>query len=555
MMLCEISKTPFTITQVDYAFYQRMGVPTPRLCADERRRLRLMFRNERNLCKRKCDATGRDIISVHDTSAPFPVYAQDYWWSDAWDALNYGREIDFSRPFFSQFADLFKVVPQVALKCPQSENCEYTNQCQNNKDCYLIFSSNGSRDCYYGMWYQRSENCVDCLYLESSELCYEVLNGENCYQCLFCENMQNCHDCLFCIDCIGCSSCIGCSGLRNKSYYIDNKKCTKAEYEKKINEMGLHKRPNISALEANYYPHFAARRKKFFIGKNCEDFSGNYLQNAKNTHDSYNCRHTENIRFCHDAWQARNCYDLIETLESDFCLEVEGSEYTNDVCFSMKQTHTSDTWYSSHCFNSSHLFGCVGVRNRKYCILNREYTIEQFLELRGKLIEHMQRTNEWGTYFPAQLAPFSYNRTVAQEYYPLTKEQALGRGYRWLDEEQVDRLQAMKPKGNSQNALSDIHLVGDQILGETVYSSRSGRPFRIIKAELDFHRKLGLGLPDLHPDERHLSRMNRRAPRTLAARPCSQCGQVLQTVFHDLSKYSRVECERCWELTGEEELL
>ena len=58
-----------------------------------------------------------------------PVYDQAYRWSDAWDFRDYGRDFDFSRPFFEQFAELLEVVPQPNLTSNYllDENSEYTN--------------------------------------------------------------------------------------------------------------------------------------------------------------------------------------------------------------------------------------------------------------------------------------------------------------------------------------------------------------------------------------------------------------------------------------------
>ena len=118
--------------------------------------------------------------------------------------------------------------------------------------------------------------------------------------------------------------------------------------------------------------------------------------------------------------------------------------------------------------NSSHLFGCVGLRNKEYCILNKQYTKEEYEELVPKIIKQMnempyiskipnakiQMSNQiqnpnvkinnkpreivyrYGEFFPPELSPFCYNETIAQEYFPLTKREALERGYRWKDPEQ-----------------------------------------------------------------------------------------------------------------------
>ena len=83
--------------------------------------------------------------------------------------------------------------------------------------------------------------------------------------------------------------------------------------------------------------------------------------------------------------------------------------------------------------HNDHLFGCVGLRNASYCILNRQYTKEEYESLVPRIIEHMMKTGEWGEFFPSSLSPFGYNETVAQEYFPLTREEVLASSLRGVE--------------------------------------------------------------------------------------------------------------------------
>ena len=76
---------------------------------------RMVFRNERLLFRRKDDASGTEIFSEFPAHVPVKVYEKDYWWSDAWDPMAYGREYDFSRPFFEQFKELLYAVDRKSV--------------------------------------------------------------------------------------------------------------------------------------------------------------------------------------------------------------------------------------------------------------------------------------------------------------------------------------------------------------------------------------------------------------------------------------------------------
>ncbi|KKT90642.1 MAG: hypothetical protein UW91_C0052G0013 [Parcubacteria group bacterium GW2011_GWF2_45_11] len=97
---CQNCKSGFTIEPEDFAFYEKIHVPPPTFCPDCRLQLRLLFRNERTFYKRKCDLCGKNMISSYAPEYTYPVYCQKCWWSDKWDPYQYGREYDFSKPFF-----------------------------------------------------------------------------------------------------------------------------------------------------------------------------------------------------------------------------------------------------------------------------------------------------------------------------------------------------------------------------------------------------------------------------------------------------------------------
>jgi hypothetical protein len=79
------------------------------------------------LYTRKCDATGKNVISNYSLDKQIKVYNQDFWWSDSWDAMKYGLDIDLSKSFFEQMNNLRSKVPTIALWMASNVNSEYVN--------------------------------------------------------------------------------------------------------------------------------------------------------------------------------------------------------------------------------------------------------------------------------------------------------------------------------------------------------------------------------------------------------------------------------------------
>ena len=87
----------------------------------------MAWRNDNILYRRKCDLTGKPIVSTFHKDQPFPVYSLESRFSDAWDAIIYGQDFDFNTPFFEQFDSLNKRVPKIPLIYDNNVNCDYTN--------------------------------------------------------------------------------------------------------------------------------------------------------------------------------------------------------------------------------------------------------------------------------------------------------------------------------------------------------------------------------------------------------------------------------------------
>src|SRR3989344_5225849 len=200
---------------------KKYSFPEPELSPRGRMQIRLARRNERFLYHRKCDLSGKQIISCYAPHQPFPVYENDEWYSDKWNATEYGQDFDGKRPFFEQFFALQSRVPRLAriLEKPY-ENSDYCNTASQLKNCYLLFSSNQNEDCYFGSWINQCRSCADNLNLENCELCYECAGTRGCYNLRYSRDCVNCRDSFFLRDCLGCSNCFGCTNQTNKQYLV-----------------------------------------------------------------------------------------------------------------------------------------------------------------------------------------------------------------------------------------------------------------------------------------------------------------------------------------------
>ena len=551
---CVSCGSSFEITSEDLRFLaklspevggKRFPIPPPTHCIDCRQRRRLTFRNERCLYRRPCDLCKREIISIYRTGTDYTVYCPECFWSDQWDSLLFGRQVDFQRPFFEQFQELQKAVPRIALHVVNNENSDYINLSGYNKNCYLIFAAEYDEDCLYGCQIIKSRDCIDTLCCFESEGCYEVVDCEKSYNLMFSRNCSNCSDGAFLVDCKSCRNCLFGSNLRNQEYCVNNEKVTPEEFaKKKIEVMDVLRNGNRAELDQQFKNIAEGGIHRALELLNCEASTGNYLSHCKNCIHCFDLSYGEDCHAVFTGFHVKDLMDVCHTTEAELGYEVTSLGYNSyHALFTNASWTGRSAWYCDVIHSSSNIFGCAGLRSKQYCIFNKQYTKEEYEKLVGEIIAHMQSTHEYGEFFPINLSPFAYNETLAQEYYPLTQEDAATARLPWHD--RSDEKAEIVGAKTSSSVPSDSAKVRDDILATPLLCEATGRPYKIVKKELEFYRQRGLPIPRFHPDERHRRRMAQRLPRRLYDRTCQKCGSMIHTGISP-GHAERVFCEECY---------
>ena len=494
----------------------------------------------------------------------FVVYDQKEWWSDKWDPLSFGVDFDFQKSFFEQFSELQKRVPRFNIFNRDSVNCEYVNYAPHNKNSYLIFGSWFNEDCAYGQTLTECRDCYDNLFIEKSELNYECIDGSRNYRVLFSRNCTDCTDCFFCFDCKSVRYSFGCTNLRNKEYHLFNQPSSKEEIDKHISSLSSYssvqeQKQKLNELVQKHAVHQAS------TGLNNESSTGDFLFECKNARGCFNAYRCEDIAYSARLMDQKDSYDFEGGGKGELIYESMSNDFSFRSIGSMTCERLSEAHYCDLCFDCEHCFGCIGLQRKQYCILNKQYSKEEYEELVPKIIEHMQKTPlrspshfalratrdrsanfagyEWGEFFPVQRSPFAYNETMAQEYFPMTKEEVEAKGWRWRYEvDEVPDVEKIIPAQKLPDSIDDIP---DDVLNWAIKCEATGRPFRVIKQELEFYRRMNLPIPRFHHDERHKRRMALRNPRKLWGRKCDKCGKEIQTTYQP-SRPEVVYCEQCY---------
>ena len=527
---CVQCKKDFTIESEDFTFYERIQVPPPTWCPDCRQRRRYAWRNERTLYKRSCDLCKKNIISIYSQNKPFKVYCTECWWSDKWDSSSYGRDFDFSTSFFEQWQKLQLEVPRIALLNKNDNvNSEYTHHSGNSKNCYFCFSIFDAEDTLYSTnVYLGNKDCCDCYHIEQgNNLLYECVDTHKSYHCQYCLVIRDCNECLYCYDCRGCTNCFLSTNLRNKSYYIENIPYSKEGYFEKLKEYNLNSASGRKIIYDKFLENlkFKALHRFAFIEKS-NDVSGNIIFNSKNTHYAFDATEVEDVKYGIVCVGVKNSMDSYHygLGGSELIYETHAMVHSYNILFTHLSYDNSHLTYCDSCHSSENLFGCVGMKRNKYCILNKAYQPEEYKKLKEKIIAHMRETGEYGEFFPPQLSPFGYNETQGQVYMPFkTKEEAINSGWKWEDEATTGTFgkETLRPEAIPDTS-DDVQ---DSILNEVLVCAECNRNYKIVPNELNFYRREKIPIPRFCPECRYRKRLVLRPPRKLWHRKCTCAAQ------------------------------
>lgn len=553
---CKNCKNNFTIESDDFNFYERIKVPPPTWCPSCRQRRRSAWRNERTLYRRNCDLCGKSTVTVYSPNKPYKVYCNECWWGDGWDASQYGRDFDFTRPFFEQFAELQHEVPRMALLNKNSVNSEYTNHSGENKNVYMSFSAFDDENVLYSSFIFKSRDCMDCNRVqEKGERLYESIDSRSSYECQYSIFLKDCSSCYYCYDCRGCNDCFMSSNLRSKSYVFKNRQYSREEYLKKVKEYDLSSFLTREGLKKEFQDLLKQDAIHRYVGSERNiNSSGSMIFDCKNVAQSFELNRGENCKYIYASTDIKDSIDLYHVgFNVELCYESQGCVRLYDCQFCHLCYDNAHVSYSDTCQNSQNLFGCVSVKKGEYMIFNKKYPKAEYQVLKEKIVEHMKKTGEYGEFFPPEMSPVGYNETQGQLYMPMLKEEVLERSWKWEENIPGTFGKETIPSARIPDKIEDVP---DSYLSEVFVCTECSKNYNITKNELLFYRKESIPFPRKCPNCRYKRRFDLRPRRELWHGKCmcnknhtnhnGPCQVEFETCYPPELSYEKVYCENCY---------
>lgn len=545
---CIKCSSNFIVDQDDQSFYEKMKVPVPNVCPDCRFKMKALFRNEMRLYSgRKCDLCEKSIVTMYSPKSPYIVYCYECFYSEKWDPKSYAMEYDQSRSFLDQLKEFLIKVPKIAAYLTSglgpNINSEYANMSGACKNCYLVFNTGPAEEVMYSRGISVSSDCVDMYFGTDLDRCYESINTQKSSGVLWGHNVVGCVDSVFILNGSGLTNCFGCVNLRNKSNCFFNEQLTSTEYKKRISEiMGSHEKiQEYKERFTNFVLQFPQRENS---NLKTLDSTGNYLFECKDVKDSFEVGRSEN---CHYIFSSKDIKDSIGTIghgrNSEMMLEVVATGLSSNVIGSYGLENCRNVMYSFYIENCQDCIGCDSLKHGKYSIFNKEYPKQEYEILKEKIISELIEAGLYGLMMPPELAPFAYNETIAQDNFPLTKEEVLALGFRWEDDIQMTK---GKETMLSEDIPDHVKDVQDLIIAEVLKCVDCERNYKITGQELLFYRKMNLPIPRKCFYCRHQDRIVRRGPYKFWERNCAHCNNIITTNYSP-DRPEIIYCEQCYQ--------
>lgn len=514
--------TEAVVAAAELDYCGRFGIPVLPGSRSEVLREMAAFRPAHSLYQSQCGLSGRSILTSMPPGQGYTVYAIDDWLSDGWDPLSFGRPYNFTRPFFDQFGELARSTPLPSVSSGHAsiENCDFCNFVSGSRNCYLVFSGSHLEDCLYGRFLFHSKDLADCFYAKQSELCYGCRDIQSCYHLVASAHCLSCSDSAFLDGCRSCRNCYGCVNLAQREYCWWNEQLSRGEWERRRNEVDLTDRA-VYEQEAERFRTFRlGQPTRAVYGSSFENSSGNYLNQVAACTNSFLVSESESLDSCIWMNQARMCFTVLGFGNHSELLYRSSAIGTNtfDVKFSLQCR--AGVRELEYCMNveagSTNCFGCVSLRDKHFCVLNRQYSEAEYRELVPRIKEHMRATGEYGRFFPPALNPYAYNESDGALFFPVAEATSVALGWRWAAPHDTVAGEAQPPPRH----LADL---SDTALSTAYRCKITGRPFRLQRRELELLRGIGAPPPAASPFERIRLAGAFLAWRELLQLPCGLC--------------------------------
>jgi hypothetical protein len=275
----------------------------------------------------------------------------------------------------------------------------------------------------------------------------------------------------------------------------------------------------------------------------------NYGLDFKECYLLFGGNKNERVYFGNQIFDSRDSLDIAFSEKAELSYELFECARTNKLFFSRYSSDCVDSYYLIDCRNCMNCFGCINLVNKQYYVFNEQYTKEEYFPLVEKIKKQMNEMpfidkrgleHKYGGQIPIDLCSWVYNESAAYEFFPISKEEAIAKGFTWRDPDPREYLDA------TINLPDHIKDVTDDILREILKCEVCGKNYQIIQKEFQFLKRFNLPIPRYCPLCRDRNRIKQLNPMETYNRICDKCEIQIETSYSS-DRPEIVYCEKCYQ--------
>lgn len=201
------------------------------------------------------------------------------------------------------------------------------------------------------------------------------------------------------------------------------------------------------------------------------------------------------------------------------------------------------------CWNCENCFGCVGLNRKKFCILNRQHTENEYWKKLDEIKTHLLEMEELGEFFPLAFSPCYVLASPGLMYLS--------------DEADVTRLGGMVYNSDSAGALGEgtepsfmktpaeipdrIADIDTDVWSKTaIFDAQENRRYAFLRPEIELYKGLNVAPPSIHPMTRLKNLVFEANMGVFMDAACKQCSRSLIVSKNRVYHHRTIYCRECY---------
>jgi len=545
---CSITGEKWIVDEDEVAAYRKFQVPPSKYSPLSRQKILCAHFNGGQWWYNKHAETGKPMVTTCHPSTGVRVLPDEEWFDKDFQSIN--QEVDLDISFFDQLYDLRLKIPVSGTKNfekPENSICIASYGDQNS---FFVVASK-SKDTFYSIVALETESAAEVYNSKAVTNSNFVIHGERIFSCQYALESRDCLNCDFVFDCRSCEYCFGASNKRNKKYLWFNEQLTQEEWEKRRAEVDLGSRKVAFEWRDKFYDLVNAAVWPENFNEKCENSTGEYLTNttdckmvyyanggAKNElHTTWSMGNAEGNAFCANPSGSQDSYLTAATNSSNqckhavWCMRCQNLEYCSD------------------CYDCENCFGCVGLRHKKFCILNKQYSEDEYWSKLDEIKCNMLESDEYGEPMQTRTAVGYFMETGSVRYFKADAEFGQATGAHMFEpntpEAIGDELMKAMEVVDSKTAPDSCDDLDDWV-GKAMLDSGYNRRYAYLKQEVDLYQRLRIAPPVEHHVKRISDMVDHSCIGVFSEANCAECKTELIISMNPKFSERKIYCKPCY---------